>query len=237
MAKQRLDRVLASQGLGSRKQVKRLVKEGRVRVGETVATDPATKVDPLVDAIEVDGEPLDYRCQHHVLLYKPPGVLSATRDDVETTALDLVPEGLYREDLGLAGRLDKDAEGLLLLTTDGILAHRLTHPKWKLEKVYELELAGPVGEAEVRAFASGVAGFGPARLEPLPGNRARVTLTEGKYHQLKRMFHAVGRPVVRLKRVRLGPLSLGDLAPGEARALTPEEEAALYAAVGLKPCR
>ncbi len=229
----RLDRLLASQGPWSRKEAKGLIKAGRVRVGDRVARRPEERVDPLATPVFVDGEPLAYRRHRHVLVHKPPGVLSATRDPRAPTVLDLVPEELRRRDLGLAGRLDKDAEGLVLLTTDGELAHRLTHPRWKVEKVYEVLLDAPVGEAEARAFADGLAGFAPAELLPLPGARARVTLREGKHHQVKRMFRAVGRRVLRLLRVRLGPLELGDLPRGAARALSDDEEAALYRAVGL----
>jgi len=230
----RLDRLIASQGPWSRKEVKKLIKAGRVRVGDRLARRPEEKVDPEAEPVFLDGEPLFYRRHLHLLLHKPPGVLSATRDREEAVALDLVPEALWRRELGIAGRLDKDAEGLLFLTTDGELAHRLTHPRWKVGKVYEVDLDAPVGEAEVRAFAQGVAGFRPARLEPLPGARARVTIEEGKHHQVKRMFRAVGREVKRLVRTRLGPLELGPLAPGEVRELTPEEIDELYRAVGLE---
>lgn len=211
----RLDRLLASQGPWSRKEAKGLIKAGRVRVGDRVARRPEERVDPLATPVFVDGEPLAYRRHRHVLVHKPPGVLSATRDPRAPTVLD------------------KDAEGLVLLTTDGELAHRLTHPRWKVEKVYEVLLDAPVGEAEARAFAEGLAGFAPAELLPLPGARARVILREGKHHQVKRMFRAVGRRVLRLLRVRLGPLELGDLPRGAARALSDDEEAALYRAVGL----
>jgi len=230
----RLDRLLASQGPWSRKEVKKLIKAGRVRIGERLARRPEEKVNPEAEPVYVDGEPVSYRRHLHLVLHKPPGVLSATRDREEAVATDLLPEALRRRGLGLAGRLDKDAEGLLFLTTDGELAHRLTHPRWKVEKVYEVDLDAPVGEAEVRAFAEGIAGFQPARLEPLPGARARVTIEEGKHHQVKRMFRAAGREVKRLVRTRLGPLALGELAPGEARELTPEEVRALYRAVRLE---
>ena len=229
----RLDRLLASQGPWSRKEAKKLIRAGRVRIGERVARRPEERVDPGATPVFVDGAPLGYREHWHLLVHKPPGVLSATRDPREPTVRDLVPEALWREAFGLAGRLDKDAEGLLLLTTDGTLAHRLTHPRWKVEKVYEVELDAPVGEAEVRAFAAGLLEFAPAELVPLPGARARVTLMEGKHHQVKRMFRAVGRRVLRLIRVQLGPLALGDLAPGAVRPLSEQEEAALYRAVGL----
>ena len=229
----RLDRFLASQGPWSRKEAKKLVKAGRVVVGDRPARRPDEQVDPERVPVFVDGERLPYRRHRHLLVYKPPGVLSATRDRELPTVLDLVPTELAARGLGLAGRLDKDAEGLVLLTTDGELAHRLTHPRWKVEKVYEVTLDAPVGEDEARKFAEGVLGFQPARLEPLPGARARVVIREGKHHQVKRMFRAVGREVKRLFRVRLGPLELGGLAPGEARELTPEEARSLYRAVGL----
>jgi len=229
---ERLDRLLASQGPWSRKEAKRLVKAGRVLVDGRAPKGPEEKVDPSRQEIRVDGVPLRYRRHRHYLVHKPPGYLSATRDEREAVVLELLPPE-ERKNLALAGRLDKDAEGLILLTTDGELAHRVTHPKHKLEKTYEVWLDAPVGEEEVRRFAEGVAGFSPARLVPLSGARARVTISEGKYHQVKRMFGAVGRRVKRLLRTNIGPLSLEGLAPGEWRELSPSEEEALYRAVRL----
>ncbi len=229
----RLDRLLASQGPWSRKEARRLIREGRVLLGNRPARRPEERVDPATTPVFVDGELLVYRRHLHLMVHKPPGVLSATRDHSEFTVLDLVPEELRRRGLGLAGRLDKDAEGLMLLTTDGELAHRLTHPRWKVPKVYEVELDAPIGEEEIRAFAAGVGGFAPAELAPLSVGWARVVLFEGKHHQIKRMFRAVGRRVRRLVRVRLGPLELGGLPPGSVRVLGEEETAALYRAVDL----
>jgi len=230
----RLDRLLASQGYGSRKQVKRLVKAGRVRIGDRPARDPGEKIDPRRVAIYVDDALVTYRQHLHLALYKPPGVLSATADASDPVVLDLVPEALYRRGLGLAGRLDKDAEGLVLLTTDGQLAHRLTHPRWKVEKEYLVWTEVPTGEADVAAFAAGVAGFSPAKLEVLEGGRARVIVREGKYHQVKRMFAAVGKPVRRLVRVRIGPVRLDGLKVWESRMLDDAEVARLYRAVSLE---
>ncbi len=230
----RLDRVLASQGYGSRKRVKRLVKAGRVRIGDRLAVDPAEKIDPRRVAIYVDDVLLTYRRHLHVAVHKPPGILSATADANDPVVLDLLPEALYRRELGLAGRLDKDAEGLVLLTTDGQLAHRLTHPRWKVEKEYLVWTEAPIGDADMAAFAEGVAGFLPAKLVALEDGRARVIVREGKYHQVKRMFAAIGKPVRRLVRVRIGPIRLDGLKVGESRMLDDAEVARLYRSVSLE---
>jgi len=230
---ERLDRVLAHLGLGTRKQVGKLIRAGAVRVDGAVVRDRGFKLDPETVLIELNGEPLRYARYFHVLLHKPAGVLTATRSESETTVLDLLPNALWRDDLKPVGRLDRDTEGLLLLTNHGELLHRLTHPRWKVAKVYFAELAADLPADAARRFAEGVLDFAPAELEVLGPRAARVTLFEGKHRQVRRMFAALGAPVVYLRRERFGPLGLAGLEPGEARPLWEDERTALERAVGL----
>ncbi len=238
MAKARLDKVLGHMGVGSRRELKAMVKQGRISVDGITATDPGQHVDPNVQEIAVDGEVIAYRRHFYVLLHKPGGVITATEDRRQTTVLDLLPEPLRHRDLFPVGRLDKDTEGLLLLTTDGELGHRLLSPKYHVPKRYYARVDQPLEEADVPAFAGGLTlkdGYRclPARLEILSPTEARVTVEEGKYHQVKRMFEARGKRVVYLKRLSMGPLELGSLPLGEARPLRDGEIDALYASAGL----
>lgn len=230
---ERLDRVLAHLGLGTRKEVGKLIRSGAVRVDGVVVRERGFKLDPEAARIELHGEPLRYARYFHVLLHKPAGVITATTSEEEATVLDLLPNELWRADLRPVGRLDRDTEGLLLLTNHGELLHRLTHPRWKVAKVYLAELASDLPVDAVQRFATGVLGFAPAELSVLGPRAARVTLFEGKYRQVRRMFAALGAPVAYLRRERLGPLDLAGLAPGEARPLMADELAALERAVGL----
>jgi 16S rRNA pseudouridine516 synthase len=232
--RERLDKLLARLGLGSRKEVGSLVRSGKVRVEGRVVLDPGFHV-PEGAALEVEGRPLSVRRHLHLLLHKPAGYVTSRKEGPSVYAL---LEGFPTRDLSPVGRLDKDAEGLLLFTTDGELLHRLTHPRHKVEKRYLVHLLHPATEADVRAFQEGVFLEGrktlPARLslgeDP---TWVELTLWEGRFHQVKRMFQARGNRVLYLKRLALGPLTLGDLPLGEARPLTAEEERALYQAVGL----
>ncbi len=227
MAQERLDKLIASLGAYSRREVKALVKEGRVLVDGRPARSADEKADPA--AVTLDGEPLGYTKYTYVMLHKPAGVLSATEDSRQQTVLDLLEPPLRRRNLFPVGRLDRDTEGLLLLTNDGPLAHRLLSPKRHVDKEYLARLDGPVGEEDRRAFAEGVR---LGELTCLPAGlswgedptEVLVTLHEGKFHQIKRMFQSRGRTVLYLKRLRMGPLLLDpDLAPGEYRYLTEEE--------------
>lgn len=228
----RLDRLLASTGRWSRREVKALVKEGRVLVDGFPAGEPEEKADPQTSRIQVDGTDLDWHEFTYIMLCKPAGVLSATEDSRQKTVLDLLPAELRRKNLCLAGRLDKDTEGLLLLTNDGSLAHRLMSPKNHVEKVYYARLDLPLGEEDRRAFAEGVRladGYvcRPAVLEPLgDGREVLITLHEGKFHQIKRMTASRGAAVRYLKRISMAGLRLDEnLEPGEFRLLTDEEVA------------
>lgn len=238
MAKLRLDKLLGHMGFGSRKDLKELVRTRRVSVGGRPVTDPGLLIDTDLDQVMVRGEVVQYRSHFWVLLHKPGGVITATEDPRQETVLDVLPPELRHRELFPVGRLDKDTEGLLVLTTHGDLAHRLLAPKWHVPKRYWARLAEPLHDGDVEAFAAGVhledgTECLPAVLEPDGPDAAFITVEEGKYHQVKRMFGARGNRVDYLKRLSMGPLDLGALPLGEARPLHPEEVAALYQAVDL----
>ena len=237
MEKQRLDKIIASTGRFSRREVKLLVRQGRVLVDGVPARSAEDRMAPETAEITVDGERLAWRRYTWLMMNKPAGVLSATEDGRGKTVLDLLPEELRRRELFPVGRLDKDTEGLLLLTNEGGLAHDLLSPNKHVDKVYYARTAAELEEADCRAFAAGmVLGDGleclPAGLEILSagagGSEALVTLREGKFHQVKRMLAARGKPVLYLKRMKMGNLTLDPaLEPGEYRFLTEEEVALL----------
>lgn len=223
----RLDKLLADTGKWSRKDAKALLKQGRVRVDGEVEKSADRKVDPMAQSVTVDGERVGWAEFRYLMLHKPGGVLTATEDRHQKTVIDLLPAE-YR-DLFPVGRLDKDTEGLLLLTDDGELAHRLLSPRHHVDKVYLAEIDGEVDPSDVAAFAAGLTlGDGtqclPAGLESLGEGRCLVTLREGKFHQVKRMLALRGKPVVKLKRLSMGEVTLDEaLLPGQFRLLTAEE--------------
>ncbi len=236
MAKERLDKLIASTGRWSRREVRQLVREGRVLADGRIVQSAEEKFDPELCALCVNGAPLTLRKRTLVMLYKPAGVLSATEDGRGKTVLDLLTPELRKIGVFPVGRLDKDTEGLLLLTDDGALAHALLSPKKHVDKVYYARVSGRLTGEDCEAFEKGMTlGDGlrcmPASLEILTaGERSEclVTLREGKFHQVKRMLAARGKPVEYLKRLSMGPLQLDEtLAPGGFRLLTPEEEKAL----------
>ena len=232
---ERLDKIISATGKKSRREVTLLVKQGRILVDGVPAAAPEMKVDPAVSEILLDGENIGYQRFTYIMLHKPAGVLSAVEDKRQKTVLDLLPEELQRRNLSPVGRLDKDTEGLLLLTNDGELTHRLLSPRHHVDKVYYARVDGRLEAADCAAFAAGITlGDGlecmPAGLEILSDSEALVTLQEGKFHQVKRMLAFCGKPVVYLKRVSLGPLRLDEaLQPGEFRHLTEDEEKMLRA--------
>lgn len=236
---ERLDKLLAGTGKWSRREVKALVRQGLVRVDGRLAASAEDKLDPAAAIITVAGETISLCRFTYVMLHKPAGVLTATEDRKQPTVLDLLPPELRRIGLAPVGRLDKDTEGLLLLTNDGELAHRLLSPKYHVEKRYLARVDGELSAADTEAFARGMTlGDGleclPAGLEVLPDRVCIVTLREGKFHQVKRMLAARGAPVLYLKRLSMGPLTLDDsLAAGAYRLLRAEEISALYRACGL----
>ena len=236
---ERLDKILANTGRWSRKEVRELVRAGRVTVNGVPVHSPEEEWDPAaefaVDGVSVSGERMVY-----LMLHKPAGLVSATEDPKQPTVLELLPDHLKRVGLFPAGRLDKDTEGLLLLTNDGVLAHRLLAPRRHVDKTYFVQVEGQLDETDVEAFSTGMTlGDGlvcmPAGLEVLgQPDTAIVTLREGKYHQIKRMLASRGKPVRYLKRLTMGPLKLDPaLKRGEWRPLTEEEMAALRLAAGV----
>lgn len=233
MSGERLDKTLVSTGRWTRSEVRRLIREGRVLVDGRAAAAGEEKVDAAGVDIRVDGEAVVCRRFVYVMLHKPAGVLSATEDGRGRTVLDLLPEQYRRRGIFPVGRLDKDTEGLLLLTDNGALAHELLSPKKHVDKQYFARVAGVLTEEDRAAFAGGMAlgdGFNclPAELDILTAGQeseAMVTLREGKYHQIKRMFAARGKRVVYLRRESMGSLLLDkSLAPGQWRELSAEEE-------------
>ena len=230
---ERLDKILAGSGLWSRKEVRELVRAGRVSANGKVVRAPEEKYDREGLDLRVDGAPVSGERYTYLMLHKPDGLVSATEDPRQKTVLELLPPHLRRIGLFPAGRLDRDTEGLLLLTNDGALAHDLLSPRHHVDMVYYARTDGMLDEEDSRAFAAGMTlGDGlvcqPAGLEVLSagpaGSEALVTLREGKFHQVKRMLAARGAPVCYLKRVKMGNLTLDPtLAPGEYRYLTETE--------------
>lgn len=231
---ERLDKRLASTGLWSRREAKDLIKAGRVTANGQVMGRPEDKVEETA-VILVDGQPIGESGPVYIMLHKPAGLVSATEDVREKTVLSLLPEQYQRLGLFPAGRLDKDTEGLLLLTNDGPLAHRLLAPKSHVDKVYYVEVDGVLDAGDAAAVVDGITladGYTclPGELELLEGgSRAYITLHEGKYHQIKRMMAARGKPVTYLKRMKFGPLELDERLPkGGWRLLNDGEKEALF---------
>lgn len=239
----RLQKILSTAGVASRRAAERLMEEGRVTVNGQVATQLGTRADPQRDEVRVDGRRVGRAPRRRYLLVnKPRGVVTTRRDPQHRqTVLDLVPR--VREYVYPVGRLDYDSEGLLLLTNDGELAERMTHPRHALERVYEAVVRGVPGLGGLKRLRTGVTLDGrvtaPVAVRLLGGHRARrsdqariqITLREGRNRQVRRMFEVIGHPVVRLRRVQIGPIKDRELKPGAHRELTREEVAALKAAV------
>ena len=227
----RLDKFLADMGYGTRSEVKKEITKGNVKINGLSVRKPETKIDTEKDEVMYREQPAAYEKYEYYMQNKPAGVISATTDKKEKTVLDLIGEK-QRKDLFPVGRLDKDTEGLLLITNDGELAHRLLSPKKHVDKVYYVRVQGELAEEDIRRLAEGI-DIGeekltlPARLVIRKSGQfseAEITIQEGKFHQVKRMFHALGKEVVYLKRLSMGTLVLdGNLKPGEYRKLTKEE--------------
>ncbi|MDR2647248.1 MAG: rRNA pseudouridine synthase [Oscillospiraceae bacterium] len=230
----RLDQLLVSRGIGSRKDVSRLIRAGFVRVNGVAVRETARKIDTSVDTITANEQSVLLDTHIVIMLHKPAGVISASRDPKAATVLDLLPAHLRRRGLFPVGRLDKDTTGLLIITDDGDLAHALLSPKKHVPKTYIATLQTPATPEDARAFAAGVtmAADGhypqercePAELQILPDQQAQVVLREGKYHQIKRMFAARGNQVIALHRIAMGGLHLDmRLLAGDCRLLTEKE--------------
>ena len=230
MGKIRLDKFLADMGLGTRSEVKKEIHKGQVRVNGIPERSPEYKLDIQKDLVEVNGRQISYAQQEYYMLNKPAEVVSATEDKKDMTVLDLIQEK-QRKDLFPVGRLDKDTEGLLLITNDGLLAHQLLSPKKHVKKTYFVRVENPVSPEDIKILEEGV-DIGeekrtlPAEISCLSPEKNSLCLTikEGKFHQIKRMFQAVDNKVLYLKRLSMGSLTLDEtLAPGEYRPLTKEE--------------
>ena len=234
---ERIDKILSNLGYGTRKDLKKIVKNGMVQVNGITIKDSAMKVDPEKDKIVINGEEIFYREFIYLMMNKPAGVISATFDNKDETVIDLLEVEHQVFEPFPVGRLDKDTVGLLLLTNDGDLNHRLISPKWKVDKVYFAKINQKVTEEDIEKFKHGITLddgyiFKEAILEiqkaSEEGSEIVLTIQEGKFHQVKRMFEAVGKKVTYLKRIEFGTLPLDeDLEEGEYRELTEEEIAIL----------
>ncbi len=234
---ERIDKILSNLGYGTRKDLKKIVKNGLVEVNGEVIKDSGLKVDPEKDKIVINGEEIVYRKYIYLMMNKPAGVVSATFDNVDETVIDLLEVEHQVFEPFPVGRLDKDTVGLLLLTNDGELNHRLISPKWKVDKIYFAKIDKKVTEEDIKKFKNGITlddGYTckEAKLEIQSasdeGSEIILTIQEGKFHQVKRMFEAVDKKVTYLKRIEFGTLPLDeDLEEGEYRELTDEELAIL----------
>lgn len=230
----RLDKFLSEMGVGTRSEVKAYLKKGQVTLNGEIVKKPEVKIDENNDKVCYLGQVLSYEAVQYFLLNKPAGCVTATRDHLSDTVMSFLPEN-RRDDLFPVGRLDKDTEGLLLITNDGQLAHELLSPRKHVDKTYFAVIDGEVREEHKQLFQDGL-NIGdedltlPAKLNILKsGETSEIELTihEGRFHQVKRMFEAIGTKVTYLKRISMGPLTLGNLQPGKVRVLTDEELDAL----------
>lgn len=233
----RIDKYLADCGIGTRSEVKKYIKAKQITVNGEVATKPEQKIDENVDEVCFKGKPIFYEKYVYYMLHKPAGCVTAKQDNVHKTVMEYFPEGIRTKDIAPVGRLDLDTEGLLLFTNDGPLTHHLLSPTHHIPKTYYAILDKEVPESAIELFKNGV-DIGddkltlPAELVILPvsvddaGDKmysAELTIHEGRFHQVKRMFEAVGCTVTYLKRLSMGSLTLGELEKGEFRKLTEEE--------------
>ena len=229
----RLDKYLADAGIASRRELKAILKSGAVTVNGVPAGDGAAKIHPAKDRVSFRGRPVEGARCVTLMLHKPAGYVTSTEDPRDRTVMELIPEPCRRQGVVPVGRLDKETEGLLLFTNDGELAHRLISPRWEVEKRYYARHEGTAGEADAAAFAAGLTlrdgtVCKPAVLRPLGPGESEITVTEGKYHQVRRMMASRSLTVSYLRRESEGPLSLGGLPLGELRELTEEELELLY---------
>ena len=224
----RIDKYLADCGIGTRSEVKKYIKAKQITINGEVATKPEQKIDENKDIVCFKGQPISYEKYVYYLLHKPAGCVTAKQDNVHKTVMEYFPEEICTKDIAPVGRLDLDTEGLLLFTNDGPLTHHLLSPTHHIQKTYYAILDKEVPESAVELFKNGV-DIGdnkltlPAELVLLSANEAELTIHEGRFHQVKRMFEAVGCTVTYLKRLSMGSLMLGDLEKGEYRKLLEEE--------------
>lgn len=229
MSESRIDKLLSSSGLASRTEAKMLIRQGRVSANGIIVTSPESKFDGEKDDIRLDGQRINCNQFRYFMMNKPSGILSATEDRSQQTVIDFLPLQLQKLNLFPVGRLDKDTTGLLLLTNDGVFAHQVISPKYHISKIYLAELEFDLSIDAESQFENGVVLSDgtkclPAKLETINSKLARVTVFEGKYHQVKRMFAAVGNHVVHLHREQIGALKLdSDLSDGMCRELTRQD--------------
>lgn len=229
---ERLDKIIANSGTLSRKEVHRLIKSGSVSVNGIITKDRGFCIDPESAEIKINGQSVSLEKYVYIMLNKPEGIVSATKDPKEKTVIDLVPAEFKKKNLFPAGRLDRNTTGFVLITDNGDFAHRILSPKNHIEKTYEARLAERIGACALEEVAKGITlGDGteclPAKVRVLEDGEnplVEIKICEGKYHQIKRMFAAVGNAVIELKRVKMGEMPLDEaLAPGECRLLTKQE--------------
>ncbi len=229
---ERLDKILASQGTLSRRDVKEIIKKGRVTLNGRVVKDSAVKVDLTVDAVSIDGELITLKKHIYIMMNKPQGVISASDSEEDETVVDLVPDALFRKGLFPAGRLDKDTTGFVLITDDGDFAHKILSPKNHIFKTYLARLEHSLNESDIKILEGGITlqdgtTLKEAKVEVIQQGEnplVKIMICEGKYHQVKRMFAAAGNKVVSLHRSKMGGLELDStLKPGECREITLEE--------------
>ena len=236
MAQMRLDKFLADMGIATRKELKQIIKSGRVCVNGAAVTQPEMKLDAETSAVTLDGRALSYTRYHYYMMDKPAGILSVTEDKKQETVLSLVTPEMRRMGLFPVGRLDKDTSGLLLLTDDGDFAHRVISPKSGVQKLYYARVDGKLDDADIAAFAEGIVLKDgteclPAKLELTGENECLVTVMEGKYHQVRRMLASRGAPVIELRRLSIGALKLDEsLGAGGFRELDQTEIQLVYIA-------
>lgn len=231
---ERLDKILVSQGVGSRREVQKLIKKKSVTVDGELILRPEFKLNPEETEITVNGQALSFKKHIYIMLNKPAGVVSATKDNSQKTVLDILPDNLKRKGLSPVGRLDKDTEGLMILSDDGDFAHKILSPKKHIYKRYFAKLDGELKSEMIENFKNGIELSGgeiclPAKLEIADKNSAFVEICEGKFHQVKKMFLTQGLSVTYLERVKIGGLELdSNLHRGEARELTNYEKTAIF---------
>lgn len=229
---ERLDKILASQGTLSRRDVKEIIKKGRLTLNGTVVSDSAVKVDLNVDTVAIDGEQITLKKHIYIMMNKPQGVISASDSENDETVVDLVPDEMFRKGLFPAGRLDKDTTGFVLITDDGDFAHKILSPKNHIFKTYLAKLEHELAASDIEKLEKGITlsdgtTLKEAKVEIVENTEnplIKIMICEGKYHQVKRMFAATGNKVIALHRSKMGKLSLDpQLKPGECREITPEE--------------
>ena len=223
----RLDKFLTECGLGSRKEVKKILDNGKIKVNDIIIKNPQTNIKENIDKIEFNNIKLEYKKFRYYIMNKKSGYITATEDPREKTVIELLPEWVIKKDLAPVGRLDKDTEGLLLLTNDGQLNHKLLSPKSHVDKTYYAELLEEISEDDLEKLRKGVDIGGyitmPAGAEKIDSKKIHLTIKEGKFHQVKKMLEAVNNKVIYLKRISFGKLILSDMELGEVREINIED--------------